>query len=680
MKNILTIENGIAILLSNVDDGTNTIFINGAEIPASSWVGSGVYQYTESGVTFTIQKTNANTGNIMLQLVQGTAYRLVKQFEGEPYNSGDPLDTDLVDEDYMPFYDASTGRRKNSLWSNIVGKIKAAITNLYWHINGGMTIIPASSSNTVDLNTYTTPGNYTCNTTVNSQYITNQPLTSGQKAFDLIVVKTINGINRKQILYYFSDNNIWTRYTVNGGSSWSSWSNWNENTNTTYTFATGDSNGQIKVTPSGGAAQNVSVKGLGTAAYTDSTAYAVSKTLTNEDLDNVTTPGFYNAGGGNTCTNTGLASGTAFGLEVIHSAAGRYYMQRLNVSGNSYIKKRICINGTWGAWTNEVLNNLTSDSTTEALSAAQGKALSEAKVNRAGDTMTGPLTITRADKASTCLHLNNKDGTTSTTGISQIVLGNGTASGNNQNSRGLISMFSDGTSYTSIWATKNVDGTNQVLYFPGDKSGGTIFTTLGGTLIGKLIIRRNSSTDQAEFDSQMGTTSAEGVSQIVLGNNKAAGTAGNSRGSLALYSGKTHHMSLRAQDTTTARTLYLPASGTALATSATSSYRVKENIRDMTEEEAGKILDVNVVKFDCKEEYDDGGIDQSGVIAEEVLDIIPEVVNISKLYDETKAIDPASNPSPTVDYGKFTPYLIKMVQMQQERIDRLESVIEELRR
>ena len=38
-------------------------------------------------------------------------------------------------------------------------------------------------------------------------------------------------------------------------------------TNTTYTVATGDSNGQIKVTPSSGSAYNVGVKGLGTAAY-----------------------------------------------------------------------------------------------------------------------------------------------------------------------------------------------------------------------------------------------------------------------------------------------------------------------------------------------------------------------------------------------------------------------------
>lgn len=43
-------------------------------------------------------------------------------------------------------------------------------------------------------------------------------------------------------------------------------------TDTTYTVATGDSNGQIKVTPSSGDAYNVSVKGLGSNAYT-STAY-----------------------------------------------------------------------------------------------------------------------------------------------------------------------------------------------------------------------------------------------------------------------------------------------------------------------------------------------------------------------------------------------------------------------
>lgn len=38
-------------------------------------------------------------------------------------------------------------------------------------------------------------------------------------------------------------------------------------TNTTYTFATGDSTGQIKVTPSGGSAQNITVKDIAGPVY-----------------------------------------------------------------------------------------------------------------------------------------------------------------------------------------------------------------------------------------------------------------------------------------------------------------------------------------------------------------------------------------------------------------------------
>jgi hypothetical protein len=44
-------------------------------------------------------------------------------------------------------------------------------------------------------------------------------------------------------------------------------------TDTTYTFGAGDENGQIKVTPSGGAPQNIPVKGLGSAAFASTTAF-----------------------------------------------------------------------------------------------------------------------------------------------------------------------------------------------------------------------------------------------------------------------------------------------------------------------------------------------------------------------------------------------------------------------
>ena len=50
----------------------------------------------------------------------------------------------------------------------------------------------------------------------------------------------------------------------------------NPNSNTTYTFASGTTNGAFTVTPSGGSAQTVSIYGLGSAAYTASSAYATS--------------------------------------------------------------------------------------------------------------------------------------------------------------------------------------------------------------------------------------------------------------------------------------------------------------------------------------------------------------------------------------------------------------------
>lgn len=92
-------------------------------------------------------------------------------------------------------------------------------------------------------------------------------------------------------------------------------------------IATGTTNGTISVNTNGTSA-NVAVKGLGSAAYTASTDYAVRKTLTNEDLDDIITPGFYNAGGSNTVTNK-PSDVVHFGLEVIHGASGSYYVQIL---------------------------------------------------------------------------------------------------------------------------------------------------------------------------------------------------------------------------------------------------------------------------------------------------------------------------------------------------------------
>ena len=163
-------------------------------------------------------------------------------------------------------------------------------------------------------------------------------------------------------------------------------------TNTTYGVATSSALGLVKsgtditVDSSG----NVSVKddshnhiisnidGLQNSLDTKAT----KTTLTNQDLNSIVTPGFYNAGGGNTVTNK--PSGVNhFGLIVIHRASGSYYTQILFDDTSSY--RRFCVNGNWGGWTQDKLtdtntwrgiqNNLTSDSTTDSLSAAQGKML-----------------------------------------------------------------------------------------------------------------------------------------------------------------------------------------------------------------------------------------------------------------------------------------------------------------
>lgn len=72
MKNVLFIENQEVTLLSNVDDGTNRLFINGTEIPYSYWVGTGTYTYD----SIVINKTKSTTldGNLALKEVSEGEY------------------------------------------------------------------------------------------------------------------------------------------------------------------------------------------------------------------------------------------------------------------------------------------------------------------------------------------------------------------------------------------------------------------------------------------------------------------------------------------------------------------------------------------------------------------------------------------------------------------------------
>jgi phage minor structural protein len=90
----------------------------------------------------------------------------------------------------------------------------------------------------------------------------------------------------------------------------------------------------------------------------------------------------------------------------------------------------------------------------------------------------------------------------------------------------------------------------------------------------------------------------------------------------------------------------------------TSSRKAKENIKDLTEDEARKVLNLKPVTYDFKNKSQ--GTNMRGFIAEDVLEVIPELVK----KDEEL---------PSLDYIAIIPYLTKMVQLQENRINKLEG-------
>lgn len=101
MKNVLSISAAGQDLLYSTDDGTNRLIINGAEIPSSSWAGTGTYTTTVEGHTVTITKASSLTGNLMLAQTGSYAYEFrnassqsggvtgVKGDQEAAYRSGD---------------------------------------------------------------------------------------------------------------------------------------------------------------------------------------------------------------------------------------------------------------------------------------------------------------------------------------------------------------------------------------------------------------------------------------------------------------------------------------------------------------------------------------------------------------------------------------------------------------
>lgn len=103
------------------------------------------------------------------------------------------------------------------------------------------------------------------------------------------------------------------------------------------------------------------------AKFTDTNTWRPPEiVLTNQNLNNVTTAGFYSAGGGNTIINK--PSGVDhFGLIVIHDASGIFFTQKLFTDKTQYTRK--CIDKTWSTWSED---KLTDNNTTYTLAGLMG--------------------------------------------------------------------------------------------------------------------------------------------------------------------------------------------------------------------------------------------------------------------------------------------------------------------
>lgn len=93
----------------------------------------------------------------------------------------------------------------------------------------------------------------------------------------------------------------------------------------------------------------------------------------------------------------------------------------------------------------------------------------------------------------------------------------------------------------------------------------------------------------------------------------------------------------------------------------------KENFSEVTVDEASSLLNVTPLHFD----YKHGEKNQSGFIAEEIEKIFPEICSYQKneKTGEKKLFG--------LDYSKFAPYIVKLLQAHEERIVKIEGQYQE---
>ncbi len=254
-----------------------------------------------------------------------------------------------------------------------------------------------------------------------------------------------------------------------------------------------------------------------------------------------------------------------------------------------------------------------------------------------------------------------KEGTASDDGEAELMLGNSTTSGTAENKRGIIRLYGSGSTFTRIHAQKTA--TYIDIFLP----------TSGGTLCLNSHTHNYAGSNSVGGDA-INALKLNGYALSISGTKDTWGTVPSIGGSDGVMEvgkyfdfhttdGNTSDYDCRIMGSTTGFT-FTAKSGSATINAGTfsvsSSKRYKENIKDMAEEDAKKLLDISVKRFD----YIHDKKDVAGCIAEEVEQLLPDVCTYNS-EDETLVEG--------IDYSKFVPYLIKLAQEQQEQIDNLKE-------
>lgn len=290
---------------------------------------------------------------------------------------------------------------------------------------------------------------------------------------------------------------------------------------TTYTFATGDGNGQIKVTPKGGVAQNVSVKGLGSLAYSSATIPTKVSDL-NNDANYITSeqlPTVNNAtitiNQGGTQKGTFTLNGSddvTINLDAGGGASGDY-LEKTNPTGtgslslnrqsattvgdNSVAIGIDCTASATGSYAegNQTKSlgqyshsegHTTSTGSGAIAAHAEGwKATATGKSSHAEGGVTSASDTTNIVKASgDCSHAEGH-GTTASGFAAHAENGNNTASGNRSHAEGYSTIASGDYSHTSGANTESSNASSFAMgkYNTSMTTGGSMFNTTGTAFV-----------------------------------------------------------------------------------------------------------------------------------------------------------------------------------------------------